>query len=56
MALAQPALFAGQWNLWEIEATYHQHLTDYQIALAELEFLVGSNLGFFGDVTEGLSK
>jgi cobalt-zinc-cadmium efflux system outer membrane protein len=43
-------------NLWEIEATYHRHLTDYQIALAELEALVGSNLRFFGDLPEGGSK
>jgi outer membrane protein, heavy metal efflux system len=46
----------SQRNLWEIETDYHQHLTDYQIALAELESLVGSNLGFFGDVTEGQTK
>ena len=46
----------SQRNLWEIEAAYRQHLTDYQIALAELESLVGSNLGFFGDVSEGLTK
>src|ERR1700733_8282711 len=32
-------------NLWEIEAAYHQHLTDYQIALADLESLLGSKLG-----------
>jgi cobalt-zinc-cadmium efflux system outer membrane protein len=38
----------AQRNLWGIEAAYHQHLTDYQIALAELESLVGSNLRFFG--------
>jgi outer membrane protein, heavy metal efflux system len=43
-------------NLWEIEAAYRQHLADYQIALAELESLVGSNLGFFGSATEGLTK
>jgi cobalt-zinc-cadmium efflux system outer membrane protein len=49
-------VFSSQRNLWEIEVTYHQHLTDYQIALAELESLVGSNLGFFGDAAEGLSK
>jgi outer membrane protein, heavy metal efflux system len=47
---------SSQRNLWEIEATYHQHLTDYQIALAELESLVGSNLGFFGGEAERLSK
>jgi outer membrane protein, heavy metal efflux system len=41
-------VISSQRNLWEIEATYHQHLTDYQIALAELESLVGSNLGVFG--------
>jgi cobalt-zinc-cadmium efflux system outer membrane protein len=46
----------SQRNLWEIETDYHQHLTDYQIALAELESLVGSNLGFFGEVTEGRTK
>jgi outer membrane protein, heavy metal efflux system len=32
-------------NLWELETVYHQHLTDYQIALADLESLLGSNLG-----------
>jgi outer membrane protein, heavy metal efflux system len=47
---------SSQRNLWEVEATYHQHLTDYQIALAELESLVGSNLGFFGGEPERLSK
>jgi outer membrane protein, heavy metal efflux system len=49
-------VFSSQRNLWEIEAAYRRHLTDYQIALAELESLVGSNLGFFGDVPEGLTK
>jgi outer membrane protein, heavy metal efflux system len=49
-------VLSSQRNLWEIEGAYHQHLTDYQIALAELESLVGSNLRFFGGVIEGLSK
>jgi outer membrane protein TolC len=49
-------ILSAQRQLWEIEAIYHQHLTDYQIALAELESLVGSNLGIFGGLTEGLSK
>ena len=49
-------LLSSQRNLWEIEAAYHQHLTDYQIALAELESLVGSDLGSFGGLTEGLTK
>ena len=49
-------VLSSQRNLWEIEAAYHQHLTDYQIALAELESLVGSNLGVFGGVPERLSK
>jgi outer membrane protein, heavy metal efflux system len=49
-------VISSQRNLWEVETTYHQHLTDYQIALAELESLVGSNLGFFGGAAEGLSK
>jgi cobalt-zinc-cadmium efflux system outer membrane protein len=57
---ADKALFqnvlSSQRNLWEVEAAYHQHLTDYQIALAELESLVGLNLRFFGGVPEGLSK
>jgi cobalt-zinc-cadmium efflux system outer membrane protein len=57
---ADKALFqnvlSSQRNLWEVEAAYHQHLTDYQIALAELESLVGSNLRFFGGALEGLSK
>ena len=49
-------VLSSQRNLWEIEAAYHQHLTDYQIALAELESLVGSDLGSFGGVTEGLTR
>jgi hypothetical protein len=49
-------VLSSQRNLWDIEAAYHQHLTDYRIALAELESLVGSNLGSFGGLTEGLSK
>ena len=49
-------LLSSQRNLWEIESAYHQHLTDYQIALAELESLVGSNLGIFGGAPKGLSK
>jgi outer membrane protein, heavy metal efflux system len=54
-ALLQNVL-SSQRRLWEIEAAYHQHLTDYQIALAELESLVGSNLRFFGGVPGGLPK
>jgi outer membrane protein, heavy metal efflux system len=54
-ALFQSVLFS-QRNLWEIETAYHQHLTDYQIALAELESLIGSNLQFFGGVSGGVSK
>ena len=49
-------VLSAQRNLWEIEAAYHQHLTDYQIALAQLESLVGSDFGSFGGVTEGLTK
>jgi cobalt-zinc-cadmium efflux system outer membrane protein len=49
-------VLSSQRNLWDIEAAYHQHLTDYRIALAELESLVGSNLGSFGGLSEGLSK
>jgi outer membrane protein TolC len=49
-------VLSSQRNLWEIEAVYRQHLTDYQIALSELESLVGSNLGFFGEMSEGLAK
>jgi outer membrane protein, heavy metal efflux system len=43
-------------NLWEIEAAYNQHLTDYQIALADLESLLGSNLGTPARTPEGSSK
>jgi cobalt-zinc-cadmium efflux system outer membrane protein len=43
-------------NLWEIEAAYHQHLTDYQIALADLESLLGSKLGALASRQEGSSK
>ena len=49
-------LLSSQRNLWEIESAYHQHLTDYQIALAELESLLGANLGIFGGAPERLSK
>ena len=49
-------LLSSQRNLWDIESAYHQHLTDYQIALAELESLLGSNLGIFGGAPERLSK
>jgi outer membrane protein, heavy metal efflux system len=49
-------VLSSRLNLWAIEATYHQHLTDYQIALAELESLVGSDLRFFGRTPNGLSK
>jgi outer membrane protein TolC len=49
-------LLSSQRTLWEIESAYRQHLTDYQIALAELESLLGSNLGIFGAAPERLSK
>jgi cobalt-zinc-cadmium efflux system outer membrane protein len=49
-------VLSSQRNLWEIEAAYHQHLTDYQIALVELESLVGSDLRFFGVIPKGRSK
>jgi cobalt-zinc-cadmium efflux system outer membrane protein len=49
-------LLSSQRNLWEVESIYHQLLTDYQIALAELESLLGSNLGIFGGGTEKLVK
>jgi outer membrane protein TolC len=43
-------------NLWEIEAAYHQHLTDYQIAIADLESLLGSKLGALVRTQERPSK
>jgi cobalt-zinc-cadmium efflux system outer membrane protein len=49
-------LLSSQRTLWEIESAYRQHLTDYQIALAELESLLGSNLGIFASGPERLSK
>jgi outer membrane protein TolC len=49
-------LLSSQRNLWEIESAYQRHLTDYQIALAELESLLGSNLGIFGGAPERLSR
>jgi cobalt-zinc-cadmium efflux system outer membrane protein len=49
-------LLSSQRTLWEIESAYRQHLTDYQIALAELESLLGSNLGIFAGGPERLSK
>jgi cobalt-zinc-cadmium efflux system outer membrane protein len=50
------SLLSAERTLWEIESAYRQHLTDYQIALAELESLLGSNLGIFAGGTERLSK
>jgi outer membrane protein, heavy metal efflux system len=49
-------LLFSQRNLWEIESAYYRHLTDYQITLAALESLLGSNLGLFGGAPERLSK
>jgi len=43
-------------NLWEIEAAYHQRLTDYQIAVADLESLLGSNLGALARTPQRRSK
>lgn len=43
-------VLSSQRSLYELETMYQQHLTDYRIALAELEALVGSNLGYFDDV------
>jgi cobalt-zinc-cadmium efflux system outer membrane protein len=37
-------LLSSQRNLRELEAMYYQNLSDYQVALAELESLVGSDL------------
>jgi outer membrane protein, heavy metal efflux system len=43
-------------NLWEIEAAYHQHLTDYQIAVGDLESLLGSNPGALTRTAQRPSK
>jgi cobalt-zinc-cadmium efflux system outer membrane protein len=43
-------------NLWEIEAAYRQHLTDYQIAVGELESLLGCNPGALARTAQRPSK
>ena len=40
-------VLTSQRGLYELEAMYQQDLTDYRVALADLEALVGSALGFF---------
>ncbi|MEP6668477.1 MAG: TolC family protein [Chthoniobacter sp.] len=40
-------LVMSERSLRELEATYQQHLADCQTAVAELEALVGSDLGYF---------
>ncbi len=42
-----PDLLASQRNLFELESTAREHLTDYEIALADLESLVGADLQLF---------
>jgi outer membrane protein TolC len=43
-------LITTQRNLRDIESLYHRHLADYYIALAELEAVVGAELGSFPPV------
>ena len=40
-------VLSSQRSLYDLQTMYQQDLTDYRIALAELEALVGSNLGYF---------
>jgi outer membrane protein, heavy metal efflux system len=40
-------LISGQRSLREIEAAYHRHVAGYRTSLAELEALVGVDLGIF---------
>ena len=42
-------VLSSQRSLYDFEMMYQQDLTDYRVALAELEALVGSNLGYFDD-------
>ena len=42
-------LVTSQRSLREVESMHRQHLTDYQMALAELESLVGADLHFFSN-------
>ena len=44
-------LIATQRTLRDSEATYYRHLADYRIALAELETVVGADLGIFPSVS-----
>ena len=43
-------VLSSQRSLYDLQTMYQQDLTDYRIALAELEALVGSNLGYFDNV------
>ena len=43
-------------NFWEIEAAYDQRVTDYQIAVADLESLLGANLGALARTPQRPSK
>ena len=45
-------LITAQRGLREIESTYHRHLADYHIALAELEAIVGTDIHVFFPATE----
>ena len=42
-------VLSSQRSLYDFQTMYQQDLTDYRVALAELEALVGSNLGYFND-------
>jgi len=49
-------LFMSERSLRELEAMLQQHLADYHIAVAELEALVGADLGLFSRHKKGESK
>jgi len=52
-------LVASQRSLREVESMARQHLADYQMALAELEAIVGADLGLFSrdqQTSKGRSK
>jgi cobalt-zinc-cadmium efflux system outer membrane protein len=52
-------LVASQRRQWEVESMARQHLADYQVALAELEAIVGADLHLFSrgqELSKGRSK
>ena len=51
-----PDLLLAQRNLFDLEAMAQTHQTDYQVALAELEALIGADLHLFSSKTETANR